>query len=94
MPTFFITATEDTIVSSSWVKSSYNACNAPSVYASVKDVTHFGPVDGQSASIFAEYAVKWFDAFLKNNKNSKSVFLKGGSLSKDSRWVDYASKNF
>ena len=94
VPTFFITATEDTIVSSSWVKSSYNACNAPSVYASVKDVTHFGPVDGQSASIFAEYAVKWFDAFLKNNKNSKSVFLECGSFSKDSRRIDYASRNF
>ncbi len=94
VPTFFITATEDVIVPSSWVKSSYDGCKAPAVYASVKDVTHFGPVDGNCASIFAEYAVKWFDAFLKNDQTAKSVFLNGGALSKDSRWVDYASKNF
>jgi len=94
VPTFFVTATEDEIVSSSWVKNSYTGCKAPAVYASAKDLTHFGPVDGYQASIFSEYAVKWFNAFLKNDKTAKAAFLNGGALSKDSRWVDYASKNF
>ena len=94
VPTFFVTATNDNIVSSSWVKSSYNACKVPAVYASLKDITHFGPVDGHEASVFAEYAINWFDAFLKNDKNAKKMFLKGGKLSKDTRWTDYASKNF
>ncbi|MCR4794574.1 MULTISPECIES: dienelactone hydrolase family protein [Ruminococcus] len=94
VPTFFVTSTQDSIVSSSWVKNSYNACNVPAVYASVKNVTHFGPVDGNQASIFAEYAVKWFDAFLKNDSSAKAAFLNGGKLSKDSRWVNYTSKNF
>ena len=94
VPTFFVTATEDELVSSSFVKASYNACKVPAVYASLKGITHFGPVDGNQASLFSEYALKWFDAFLKNDKNAKSVFLNGGKLSKDSRWIDYASKNF
>lgn len=94
VPTFFVTATQDNIVPSSWVKDSYDACNAPAVYASVKGGKHLDPGDNHAPEIFAEYAVKWFDAFLKNDSSAKAVFLKGGALSKDSRWVDYASKNF
>ncbi|MDD7515414.1 chlorophyllase/cutinase-like alpha/beta fold protein [Ruminococcus flavefaciens] len=94
VPTFFVTATDDQIVFSPLVKASYNACKAPCVYASLKNITHFGPVDNSSASLFSEYAVKWFDAFLKNDNAAKKVFLNGGKLSKDSRWTDYSSKNF
>jgi dienelactone hydrolase len=94
VPTFFVTSTQDAIVSSSWVKNSYNACKAPAVYASVKNGKHLDPCDNHAPAIFAEYAVKWFDAFLKNDSTAKAAFLKGGKLSKDSRWVDYASKNF
>lgn len=94
VPTFFVTATQDDIVSSSWVKNSYNACNTSCVYASVKNGKHLDPCDNHAPAVFAEYAVKWFDAFLKNDKSAKAAFLKGGKLSKDSRWVDYASKNF
>ena len=94
VPTFFVTSTNDIIVGSSWVKDSYDACNAPAVYASVNGGRHLDPGDAHAPAIFAEYAVKWFDAFLKNDSSAKAVFLKGGALSKDSRWVDYASKNF
>ena len=94
VPTFFVTSTNDIIVNSSWVKASYNACNAPAVYASIKGGRHLDPGDAHAPAIFAEFAVKWFDAFLKNDSSAKAVFLKGGALSKDSRWVDYASKNF
>lgn len=94
VPTFFVTSTNDKVVNSLWVKASYNACNAPSVYASIKNGKHLDPGDAHAPEIFAEYAVKWFDAFLKNDSNAKAGFLKGGALSNDSRWVDYTSKNF
>ncbi len=94
VPTFFVTSTNDKVVNSLWVKASYNACNAPAVYASIKNGKHLDPGDAHAPEIFAEYAVKWFDAFLKNDSYSKSVFVKGGALSKDSRWVDYTSKYF
>jgi dienelactone hydrolase len=94
VPTFFLTSTDDMVIKSPLVKASYNACKTSCVYASLKNITHFGPVDGHSASLFSEYAVKWFDAFLKNDKSARAVFLNGGKLSKDSRWVNYTSKNF
>lgn len=93
VPTFFTAGTNDLIVPSIiWVKPAYNKCKAPAVYASLKNGFHLTCCD--SPAVYAEYALDWFDAFLKHDNSAKSVFLSGGKLSKDSRWVNYASKNF
>ena len=92
VPTFFTAGTNDLIVPSFlWVKPAYNKCKAPAVYASLKNGLHLTCCD--SPDVYAEYALDWFDAYLKNDSKAKTVFKKGGKLSKDSRWVDYASKN-
>lgn len=92
VPTFFTAGTNDYIVYSAlWVKPAYNKCKAPAVYASLKNGFHLTCC--ASPDVYAEYALDWFNAYLKNDSKSKSVFKKGGKLSNDSRWVDYASKN-
>ena len=94
VPTFFMSGTKDLVVNALWVKNTYNKCKAPAVYASLKNGYHLDPVDTHSPAVYVEYALNWFDAFLKNDSKAKAGFLKGGKLSKDSRWVNYASKNF
>ncbi|NLT09954.1 MAG: hypothetical protein GXY08_10680 [Ruminococcus sp.] len=93
VPTFFMAGTNDYIVYPAlWVKPAYKKCNAPAVYASLKNGLHLTCCD--SPAVYIEYALDWFDAFLKDDEDAKSVFLDGGKLSKDKRWVEYDSKNF
>jgi alpha-beta hydrolase superfamily lysophospholipase len=93
VPTFFMAGTNDYIVYSDlWVKPAYKKCKAPAVYASLKNGFHLTCCD--TPAIYVEYALDWFDAFLKDDIDAKNVFLNGGKLSKDKRWVNYNSKNF
>ena len=91
-PTFFITGTLDLIVpSAQWVKPAYNKCTGPAVYASLKGAVH--TTCCTLPDVYTEYAVGWFDAYLKNDSTAKEKFVSGGKLSKDTGWTSYASKN-
>ena len=91
VPSLFLTGTGDAVVMSSmWVKPSYNACNCAAVYASLNKGVHTSCII--TPEIYVNYIVKWFDAFLNEN-GDKSAFTNGGELSKDSQWKDYTSKN-
>lgn len=90
-PVFFTTGTRDLVVAAdSWVKPAYKVCKGPAVYASLQDGVHISC--STNASAYTEYAVKWFDAWLKNDASAKAVFVSGGTLSKDSAWKDFACK--
>ncbi len=92
-PAFFMTGTSDMIVSSSqWVKPAYDVAKGPAVYASLSKGIHTTCCTAPEK--YTYYCVKWFDAFLKNDNSAKAIFKNGGELSKDSNWVDFASKNF
>lgn len=91
-PTFFITGTADLVVLSSlWVKPAYNAVSGPAVYASLKDAVHTTCMTAPRK--ISGYTVKWLDAVLKNDQTAYEAFKPDGELSKDTGWVDYASKN-
>lgn len=92
-PTFFMTGTRDMVVlSDSWVKPAYAVCKGPAVYASLKDGVHTSC--SAKPSVYAYYAVKWFDAWLKNDSAAKDSFRSGGALSADKAWTDFACKGF
>lgn len=92
-PALFFTGTSDLIVLSSlWVKPAYNKCKGTAVYASLKNGIH--TTCCTLPEIYSEYAVSWFDAFLKDDQSAKEEFMGSGKLSKDKSWTGYASKNF
>lgn len=92
-PTFFATGSLDSIVMPAmWVKPAYKAADGIAVYASLQGAIHTTCVLNPSA--YSDYMISWFDAFLKDDMNSKSVFMDGGKLSQDSDWGKYASKNW
>jgi len=92
VPTLFLTGTNDYVVlDSMWVEPSYNACDAPAVYASLKNGIHTSCI--LKADVYVNYAVKWFNAWLYED-GDKSTFKKGGELSMDKDWIDFDSKNF
>lgn len=89
VPTFFATGDRDLIVPSwLYVKPAYNACKAPAVYANVRSGIHTTVCS--DPSVYSKYAVKWFDAYLKNG--SKQAFRYGGELFNDPAWSNVASK--
>ncbi len=90
-PTFFIAGSNDMIVDAGmWIETAYEICNAPAVYASLKGAIHTrcctNPED------YSGYAIKWFDAWLKNDATALGNFKDGGALSKDNNWEDFACK--
>ena len=90
-PTLFIAGSSDLIVDASmWIKPAYKVCTGPAVYASLKGAIHTrcctNPTD------YSGYAIKWFDAWLKNDSKALDTFKDGGALSKDSKWQDFACK--
>lgn len=92
-PTLFTTGSLDSIVMPAlWVKPAYQACKGTAVYASLKNGVHTSCV--LDPDKYADYAIKWFDAFLKDDAAAKKVFQPGGAFSKDSNWGKYASKNW
>lgn len=91
LPTFFMTGTADWIVSSSqWVKPAYDLCKGPAVYASYVKGTHTSC--NSDVESYSNYAVKWFDIWLKNDDSAKKVFRNGGELANDGKWQDFTSK--
>ena len=89
VPTFFATGDRDMIVPSwVYVKPAYNACSAPAVYANVRSAMHTTVCS--NPSVYSKYAIKWFDAYLKNGSNE--AFRSGGELFRDSSWSNVASK--
>lgn len=91
-PIFFMTGTSDmVVVSSMWVEPSYNAVTGKAVYASLKNGTHTTCMTNPTK--ISDYAVDWFDAYLKGDSGAKKEFAAGGALSKDSAWQDFACKN-
>ncbi len=90
-PAFFVTGTNDMIVSSSrWVKPAYDLCKGPAVYASLSGGVHTTCCTDPGK--YSAYAVDWFDIYLKGDKSKKDIFRNGGKLSTDSAWVDFQSK--
>lgn len=91
-PIFFMTGTNDmVVVSSMWVEPSYNAVAGKAVYASLKNGVHTTCMT--TPTKISDYAVDWFDAYLKGDSGAKKEFAAGGALSKDSSWQDFACKN-
>lgn len=88
IPCLFLTATNDNIVKSdAWVLPSYNAVTGRAAYASLKGGNHL------SFNSMSGYTIDWFNAYLKNDSNAKSVFADGGKLSTDTNWQDFKNKN-
>ncbi len=90
-PTFFIAGERDMIVDAGiWIEPAYEICKGPAVYASLKGAIHTrcctNPED------YSGYAIKWLDAWLKNDSKALNTFKDGGELSKDSNWKDFACK--
>ena len=90
-PTFFVTGTADLMVMASmWVKPAYKNCSGPAVYANLKGATHtrccLVPQD------YVDYALEWFDAWLKDDADAMATFRSRGALSKDRDWRDFACK--
>ena len=91
-PALFLTGTKDVVVLSSlWVKPSYNNVKGPAVYASAQNAIHTTCV--LDADRYIDYCASWFDAWLLGDQNAMAKFKSGGALSKDSGWTNYASKN-
>ena len=91
-PTLYLTGTSDMIVvSSQWVKPSYDVTAGRAVYASLKGAAH--TVCMTNPEKLSGYCISWFDAYLKNDSSAKAVFADGGKLANDPDWQDFASKN-
>lgn len=91
-PTLYLTGTSDLIVvSSQWVKPSYDATVGRAVYASLKGAVHTTCMTNPEK--LSGYSISWFDAYLKNDSEAMAVFADGGKLAGDSNWQDFASKN-
>ncbi len=90
-PAFFIAGTSDMIVDAKmWVKPAYEICKGPAVYAALKGAVHTRCTTNPSD--YSDYAVKWFNAWLKNDAKAMDTFKNGGELAKDSKWQDFACK--
>lgn len=90
-PTFFVAGSADMMVMASlWVKPAYSNCTGPAVYASLKGALHTRCCT--NAGDYSDYALAWFDAWLKGDTDSLQVFRKGGALSRDRDWKDFQVK--
>ncbi len=90
-PTLFLTGTLDLVVlSSMWVKPTYNKAEGPAAYASLVGGIHTSVITNYERIIY--YTAKWMDAYLKDDQNAKRIFMSGGELYQDSSWRDVTSK--
>ncbi len=90
-PTLFFAGSRDLIVGAQrWIVPAYEACKGPAVYVCLTDGVH--TTCSTSPQTYSGYAIKWFDAWLKNDDSAKAVFKEGGELSADSAWQDFACK--
>ena len=90
-PAFFIAGGADLMVMPAlWVKPAYKNVKGPAVYANLKGAAHTRCcVDPWE---YAEYALEWFDLWLKDDASARSTFRSGGTLAKDRDWKDFACK--
>ena len=90
-PAFFIAGSADLMVLPAlWVKPAYKNVKGPAVYASLKGAAHTRCcVDPRE---YAEYALQWFDLWLKDDASARNTFRSGGTLSRDRDWKDFACK--
>lgn len=90
-PTLFFAGSRDLIVGAErWIVPAYDACKGTAVYVCLTDAGHTACSTNPEA--YSGYAIKWFDAWLKNDSSAKSVFQNGGELSSDSSWQDFKCK--
>ena len=90
-PTFFIGGSADMIVlASQWVVPAFESCKGPAVYACKKSAVHTRCCTNPTE--YSEYAIAWFDAWLKNDAKALSKFKDGEKLSQDSAWQDFKCK--
>ena len=90
-PAFFIAGGADLIVlPAKWIKPAYKNAKGPAVYASLKGAAHTRCCLDPWA--YAEYALEWFDLWLKDDATARNTFRSGGILSKDRDWKDFACK--
>ena len=90
-PTLFFAGAKDLIVSAQrWIVPAYDACKGPAVYVCLADGIH--TTCSTSPQTYSGYAIKWFDAWLKNDDSAKAIFKDGGQLSTDGAWQDFACK--
>lgn len=90
-PTLFFSGSSDMIVlASQWVVPAYNNCKGPAVYACLKNAVHTTCCSNPTA--YSEYAVKWFDYWLKNDLQALTFFQNDGVLAKDDKWQNFSCK--
>ena len=91
-PILFLTGTSDfVVVSSQWCKPSYDAVSGRAAYASLKGGIHTTCMTAPKK--VSGYTLDWFNAYLRNDANAKTVFTEGGKLSTDTAWQDFQCKN-
>ncbi len=91
-PTLFMAGTRDMIVvANKWVKPAYDAAKGPAVYVSLVNGVHTSCCT--EPDTYTNYAIQWFDIWLKNNNSAKDTFKNGGALSNDGTWTEFSCKN-
>jgi len=90
-PTFFIAGSSDMIVDAKmWIVPAYENCKGPAVYASRKGAIHTRCCTNPTE--YSVYMLDWFDYYLKGDSDAINTFKDGGTLSKDSNWINFACK--
>lgn len=91
-PALFMAGTRDMIVSANkWVKPAYDAAKGPAVYISLINGVHTSCCTDPDT--YVNYAIEWFDIWLKNDNSAKNTFKNGGALSNDTAWTEFSCKN-
>ncbi len=92
-PALFMAGTRDMIVNADkWVKTAYDVCKGPAVYASLINGVHTSCCTNPET--YTTYAIDWFDAWLKNDSAALNTFRNGGALSNDGAWTEFSCKGF
>lgn len=90
-PALFLSGTKDMIVDADrWVKSAYDVCKGPAVYASLVNGIHTSCCTNPTT--YTNYVMKWCNFWLKNDASGKGAFVNGGELSNDSAWTEFSCK--
>lgn len=90
-PVLFMAGTKDKIVDADrWLVTAYNAVKGPAVYASLNGAIHTTCCSDPIK--YSNYIVNWFNAWLFNDNDAKTMFTTGGALSTDSNWTGFMCK--
>ena len=88
VPALYLSSQLDEVVpASKYVKPSYKASAGPAAYASCKLCEHCSA--WYYPDQYARYTIQWFNAFLLDDDDARSVFKDGGALSQDSEFTDF-----